>query len=310
MCEKERIFKNWLKERIGEIIEKMEMRECLRLLKSEKHIILPIECSFGELLKEASWEEVKAIGECVTHEERIFEFFLESLPIEQRMRYLEEEESDIGLYGDMHSKRVGAIALREYLESLLSRQVNFGKKSYFINIPGGPASKGETIKREVTTLLIDEEKEIPIDFAIIATDDLLTEKEKGNYKDYGVGLRIIKGVQRHHEGISWEEFLYGVELCFIPRAPDLNGYLFKGILIRRPFPYNWVEVDLYDEEVEAVIELLQKGGISIEWPSVAEETLKILEVYCSPGPHVDWSKIQEINEKERKRKGYYEKKKN
>ena len=301
MCEKERIFKNWLKERIGEIIEKMEMIECLRLLKSEKHVILPMERSFKDLLKEASWEEVEIIGKIAMYDKEIFELFLNALPIEQRIKFLEKEDS-IG----SENAEIVAIALREYLEIILGKQVkNFGKRKYFINIPDGPASKGETIEAIIKTLVINEKKEIPIEFAIIRTDDLLSKEKKENLGEYGVGIRIIKGVQRHYRGLTWEEFLCGVELCFIPR----KGYIFEGKIIRRPYPYSWVEeVDIYDEEVEIVIQLIEKGGISIKWPSVADITIEILQ--CNQFAPVDWSRIQEINENERKRKGYYKKEKN
>jgi len=229
-----------------------------------------------------------------------FERLLEKLPVEERLRVIEENKNVIGKAAD---PEIPAIALKEYLKTILAKQVKMGKMSYSVKI------SGKKVTFLLPTLFINEKEEIPIEFEIIATKTLpvedVSDKEKEIklfeelFQEYGVALRIIKGIDKYLN----KYLLYGVELLFIP----VKGGVLSGEFIRRPYPL-WKLVDLYDEKVEKVIKLIEEGGILIDWRVIADEILRKLSAFrwiFQKECLIDWEKIEEINERLRKRKGRY-----
>ena len=228
-----------------------------------------------------------------------FECLLAKLSMEEKLKLIEEIKNVIG---EEANPEVIAVALKEYLKSVLAKQVKFGKKSYSIDV--SPRKIGIII--EVPTLVINEKEEIPIRFDIITTksipfEDLLGEEM---YQKYGVSLKVIHGVETFHS-----RYLYGIELDFLP----IKGYALYGHVIRREFP-SWASrvADIYnDKKTEKVIELIEKGGISIEWQEVASEIARDLGLcawnFCKTCS-IDWEEIARCNERLRKKRGLYRKK--
>ena len=89
------LFKKWAKEKIGETIDRMGIKECLQFLRPEKYAIIPV--SFADKIKESSFEEIKIIGEVAMEDEETFQFFLDALPVEQKIRFLEQQYKSIAL---------------------------------------------------------------------------------------------------------------------------------------------------------------------------------------------------------------------